>query len=53
VPFPIRGRLASLVVNSFSGEEPVLAIRPTLKPSLGRFVLWVNLVDGSLPKKQN
>ena len=43
VPFPSIESHAILMLNSFSGEEPVRAIRPILKPSLGRFVLGTNL----------
>jgi len=39
VPFPSLWWQAMLMVNSFSGEEPVRAIRPTTQPGLGRFVL--------------
>jgi hypothetical protein len=37
VPFPSLWRQAMLMVNSFSGEEPVRAIRPMTQTGSGTF----------------
>jgi hypothetical protein len=37
VPFPSLWRQAMLIVNSFSGEEPVRAIRPMTQTGSGTF----------------
>jgi len=37
VPFPFLDRQAMLMLNSFSGEEPVRAIRPMTQTGSGTF----------------
>jgi hypothetical protein len=46
VPFPFSAHHDMLVVNSFSGEEPVRAIRPMTPTGSGTFCFgWTNFED--------
>ena len=45
VPFPSLWRQAMLLVNSFSGEEPVRAIRPTTQTGSGTFCFRAETVE--------